>query len=278
MRTSLNTATTRGKPLDDDIRLCGEVGFDGIEIDTGKLDEYADAGGTIAELHDLLRASGVRCVGLMAFAFRPFSDPEEELERIRRYAPVCRDLGGTMLLAYIAEQPDPGVPHSEAVERAAWTATTYAETAHEFGLQIALEPIGGREFMGGPDDALAIINAAGHPALGIMVDTFHYHKSGVPPERVAELPAEQILIVHVNDAENLPTPELTDGHRLYPGEGILPLHGYLDALEQAGYDGYLSVEIFREQYWLDDHHSIIRNAKTALDGVLGERDRPGDRS
>ena len=30
MRTCLNTATTRGTPLIDDIRLCGEVGFEGI--------------------------------------------------------------------------------------------------------------------------------------------------------------------------------------------------------------------------------------------------------
>ncbi len=272
MRTSLNTATTRGKPLDDDIRLCGEVGFEGIEIDTGKIEEYTEAGGTVAELRELLDESGVECVGLMAFAFTPFSDNEEELERVRRWAPVCRDLGGGLLLAYIAEQPQAQMPRDEVIEQAAYAATSYAEVAHDFGLKVALEPIGGREFMGGPDDALAVVDEAGHPALGIMVDTFHYYKSAVEPERVAEIPAEQMLIVHINDAENLPRESLTDANRLYPGGGVLPLHGYLDALEQAGYDGFLSVEIFREEYWLDEHESIISNAKTALDQVL-EGDR-----
>ncbi len=270
MRTCLNTATTRGKPLDDDIRLCGEVGFEAIEIDTRKLDEFAEAGGTIADLSGLLTESGVECAGMMAFALKPFSDQEEELERTRRYAPVCRDLGGRLLLAYIAEQPEPGMSHEEAVERAAWAAESYAETADEFGLKVALEPIGGRDFMGGPDDALEVVEAAGHPALGIMVDTFHYYKSGIAPERVAQIDPDQILIVHINDAENLPTESLEDANRLYPGAGVLPLHGYLDALDQAGYDGFLSVEIFREEYWLDDHDSIVRNAKTALDGVLEE--------
>lgn len=270
MRTCLNTATTRGKPLADDIRLCGEVGFEGIEIDTRKLDEYIEAGGTIADLRALLTGSGVKCVGLMAFAFTPFSGREEQLERIRRYGPLCRDLGGELLLAFIAEQPDPGLSRERAIEQAAWAATGYAEAAHEFGLRVALEPIGGREFMGGPDDALAIVDASGHPALGIMVDTFHYHKSAVPPERVARIPPEQILIVHINDAENLPAESLVDANRLYPGLGILPLHGYLKALLQAGYEGFLSVEIFREEYWLDEHASIIRNAKTALDQVLAE--------
>jgi len=270
MRTCLNTATTRGKPLDDDIRLCGEVGFAGIEIDTGKLDEYSEAGGSIEQLRTLLVESGVECAGLMAFALKPFSDQEEELERLRIYAPVCRDLGGRILLTYIAEQPGPGLSHKDAIERAAYAAESFAEIAHRYNLKVALEPIGGREFMGGPDDALAVVDAAGHPALGIMVDTFHYYKSGVSPERVAKIDPDQILIVHINDAENLPTESLVDANRLYPGAGILPLHGYLDALEEAGYDGFLSVEIFREEYWLDKHASIIRNAKTALDEVLEE--------
>ena len=39
---------------------------------------------------------------------------------------------------------------------------------------------------------------------------------------------------------------------------------------QVGYDGFLSVEIFREEYWLDEHASIIRNAKTTLDAVIAE--------
>ncbi len=276
MRACLNTATTRGKPLADDIRLCGEVGFEGIEIDTGKLDEYLEAGGTIAGLGELLDESGVECAGLMAFAFRPFGDHAQELERIRRYGPICRDLGGGLLLAYIAERLEAGMSRDRAIERAGRVATDYAEAAHDFGLKVALEPIGGREFMGGPDDAIAVVDAAGHPALGIMVDTFHYHKSGVAPERVAEIDAGQILIVHINDAENLPRETLTDAQRLYPGLGILPLHGYLNALREIGYEGFVSVEIFREEYWLDDHSSIVTNAKTHLDAVLESSREGGD--
>ncbi len=270
MLTCLNTATTRGKPLVDDIRLCGEVGFEGIEIDTGKLDEFVEAGGTIADLRALLVESRVQCVGLMAFAFTPFGDCAEQIERIRRYGPVCRDLGGTMLLAFIAQQPEPGTPRERVIEQAARAATSYAEAAHESGLKVALEPIGGREFMGGPEDALAVVGASGHPALGIMVDTFHYYKSGVLPEHVARIPAEQILIVHINDAEDLSADILVDANRLYPGLGILPLHGYLEALAQTGWDGFLSVELFREEYWLDEHASIIHNAKTTLDAVIAE--------
>jgi len=268
MRTCLNTATTRGKPLAGDIRLCGEVGFEGVEIDTGKLDEFlADA--SVRDLRALLEDSGVACAGLMAFAFRPFGDRQEQIERIRRYGPICRALGGEVLLAFIAEPLPEGMSRAEAVSRAADAAGEYARATAESGCTLALEPIGRASFMGTPAEALAIVEAAGHPALGIMVDTFHSHKSGVGPDDVARLPGERLLIVHINDAEDLPAEQLTDAHRLYPGLGVLPLAGYLGALREVGYDGYLSVELFRPEYWADEHERIIRTAKQHLDGVLG---------
>ncbi len=267
MRSCLNTATTRGKPLADDVRLCGRVGFEGIEIDTGKLDEFLQ-GGSVEDLRALLDDCGVECAGLMAFAFTPFGDRAEQLERIRRYGPICRELGGRMLLSFIAEQPPQPMTHREAVASAAEAATEYAEAAAESGMLLALEPIGGREFMGGPTDALAVIEAADHPSLGVMVDTFHYYKSGVVPADVAAIPPEHLLIVHINDCEDLPRDQLTDANRLYPGLGVLPLNAYLDALRETGYDGFLSVEIFREEYWADDHESIVRNAREHLERVL----------
>ncbi|MGD9495209.1 MAG: sugar phosphate isomerase/epimerase family protein [Armatimonadota bacterium] len=267
MRTCLNTATTRGKPLADDIRLCGEFGFEGIEIDTGKLDEFLD-GCRVEDLRGLLDDCRVACAGVMAFAFRPFGDAAEQLERIRRYGPICRALGGEVLLAFISDRLPEGMERAEAVERAGEVARAYAEAAAESGCRVALEPIGRASFMDTPAEALAVVEAAGHPALGIMVDTFHAWKSDVLPEDVRKLPGERVLIVHINDAEDVPPEQATDANRLYPGEGILPLAGYLDALRAIGYDGFLSMELFRPEYWADEHATIIRRAKEQLDAVL----------
>lgn len=267
MRTALNTATTRGRPLADDIRLCGQFGFAGIEIDTGKLDEFLD-GCAVTDLHGLLDDSGVACAGIMAFAFRPFGDAAEQLERIRRYGPICRELGGEVLLAFISDRLPEGMERAQAVERAGEVARAYGEAAADSGCRVALEPIGRASFMDTPAEALAIVEAAGHPALGIMVDTFHAWKSGVLPEDVRRLPGEHVLIVHINDAEDLPREQLTDAHRLYPGLGVLPLKSYLEALRAIGYDGFLSVELFRPEYWADEHASVIRQSKEHLDALL----------
>lgn len=269
MKTCLNTATTRDYLLADDVRLCGKYGYEGIEIDVEKLDGFLKSQ-PIENLRALLDENRVVCTGLMAFAFQPFSDHARELERIRSYGRLCRQLGGSMLLAFIAEELPQGMCHLEAVEKAGIAARCYAE-AVQANLKIALEPIGGASFMAGPTEALAIVNKANHPDIGIIMDTFHYYKSGVTAEEVREIPVEKLLIIHINDCEDRPLAKLTDGHRLYPGLGTIPLKAYLDALQEIRYDGFLSVEIFREEYWKDSHENIIRKSKEHLDRLLTKR-------
>lgn len=122
--------------------------------------------------------------------------------------------------------------------------------------------------MPGPKEALRIVEEADHEQVGIMMDTFHYYKSEVPLNDIAAIPVERLAIVHINDCEGLPREELTDGHRLWPGEGVIPLGEMLGAIKENGYEGYLSVEIFRREYWEKDIEWIVENAKRSLDEVM----------
>ena len=67
MKTCLNTITTKGRPLADDIRFCREVGFQGVEIDFAKLEEFL-ATNNVEDLCALLEENNVHCAGLMAVA------------------------------------------------------------------------------------------------------------------------------------------------------------------------------------------------------------------
>ena len=110
--------------------------------------------------------------------------------------------------------------------------------------------------------------AADHPNAGYMIDTFHGYKAGLTAADIAGLRAEKLFIVHINDCEDLPREQLTDANRLYTGLGIIPLNDYLWSLKGLGYDGFLSVEIFREEYWRDTHENIIRNALEHLKATM----------
>ena len=54
------------------------------------------------------------------------------------------------------------------------------------------------------------------------------------------------------------------------GPIILPLEHDLELWKKIGYDGYLSVEIFREEYWKQPVDKVVGDAKTAFDKWLGK--------
>ena len=247
MRTCFNTATSGEYPLHDTITYLGRYGYEGIEIDSARLQEYL-AERSLDDLREQLARHRVEVAALMAFPFKPFGERAQIVANVGEHAEMAQALGASVLLYFIADQPPEGMGRDEALAQAAAAAAEYADGAAPFGAKIALEPIGGQRFMGGPRDALEIAARCGRPNVGIMVDTFHYFKSQIPLHEIRAIPVEHLLIVHVNDAPDLPRDRLTDADRVYCGEGAIPLVEEFRALKAMGYRGFLSVEIFNRDY------------------------------
>jgi sugar phosphate isomerase/epimerase len=55
---------------------------------------------------------------------------------------------------------------------------------------------------------------------------------------------------------------VTDAHRLYPGDGVAPLVDMLRTMRAAGFQGFLSLEIFNRDYW---KHDALTVARTGLE-------------
>jgi sugar phosphate isomerase/epimerase len=94
------------------------------------------------------------------------------------------------------------------------------------------------------DQMLEWIDEMGEENLGLLVDSWHwYHQDGTVAELEALAP-EQIVHVHINDAPDLPKDTLGDvTDRVFPGEGVIDLAGFVGALEKVGYEDYLSPEV-----------------------------------
>ena len=126
-----------------------------------------------------------------------------------------------------------------------------AQRLADQGLRLGLEflgpyqfrKMGAHEFISTPGVMLELADAIG-PNVGLLVDSFHAHTSNTPFDYFAALPASRIVLVHLNDAPNVPLHAQEDGKRLLPGEGVLDLNGFLAALGKAGYDGPVSIEVF----------------------------------
>lgn len=266
--TCINGATTMPYSLEEDIASAGRAGFQQIEIWAGKLDAYLKEH-SVADLKRLLAQAKITPASMCPYSLTMFGDVEAGLQAITRASQVAAQIGCPVLLV-CPDAPPAGMPPDEAFRKAGREARRYAEAAAKYGVKVAVEPLGMHPFIPGPKEALRLIKEANHPSLGLMMDTFHYYKSGVPLDDIKAIPVERLFIVHVNDCEDRPLAELNDGHRLYLGKGVLPLTDILRILKTKGYRGALSVEIFRQEYWNRPADEIAREAKKSLDDALAK--------
>jgi len=266
MKTCFNTITAgRNKPLEEIITRCGQAGFDGIEIDLNHITDCLKRI-SIDELRGHLARAGLQTTSIMAFNLAPFDDAGPGVAKIKEGSGYALELAAELLLVFCAADIPKEMSRDEALNRAAERTAGYAEVANP--VAIGLEPIGRTTLMGGPAAALDIAARSGRANVGIVMDTFHFYRSQVQEEEVRAIPPEKLLIVHVNDSEDLPIEQLGDGHRLHIGRGVLPLVKTFKTLQGIGYDGFLSIEIFREEYWRQPVEQVVWEAKRSLDAAL----------
>jgi 2-keto-myo-inositol isomerase len=251
--------------LEEDLKAAGAAGFEGVEIWSSKLDQYLESH-SVDDLRCLLEDNGLEVGALCPYSLVCFGEETGE-DRLKQAAEISAELDCETLLV-CPDSPPEGMGVYDAFRKAGERAAQRAEDIALFGVDLAIEPLGGHPFVPGPMEAIRIIDEADHPGVGLMMDTFHYYKSGVGLADIGAIPIELLKIVHVNNCEELPRNELTDKHRLYLDEGAIPLQAMFGILKAMRYQGFLSVEIFRDEYWAKPAEEIAKASKASLDKVL----------
>jgi sugar phosphate isomerase/epimerase len=115
-------------------------------------------------------------------------------------------------------------------------------------------------------DGLRLVEDAGHPAGGIVVDVWHVERARTPVHELAALPLHRIVGVELNDADGEVVGTLfedTVDRRRYCGEGSFDLAGIITALRAAGWSGPWGVEILSSEHrQLDVRQAAARAATT----------------
>jgi len=99
------------------------------------------------------------------------------------------------------------------------------------------------EFIWRMNEMLEFAESCG-PNVGLLLDAWHWHTSGATTEDIIHAGRERIVHIHFDDAPNLPPEQIRDNERLLPGEGVINLTGFLQALQKIGYRDAVSVEVF----------------------------------
>ena len=59
----------------------------------------------------------------------------------------------------------------------------------------------------------------------------------------------QIHVFHVNDYPDIAREKIKDSDRVYPGDGVAPIKSIVETLNEIGFQGALSLELFNPKYW-----------------------------
>lgn len=103
-------------------------------------------------------------------------------------------------------------------------------------------------------DGLRLVEAADHPAGGLIIDVWHTERAHTPPADLADVPGSRIVGVELNDADPQVVCTLfedTVHRRRLCGEGSFDLPGIVTALRTAYWNGPWGVEI------LSDTHRVL---------------------
>jgi len=112
-------------------------------------------------------------------------------------------------------------------------------------------------------DALFAAMQSGLPDVKILLDHYHLYIGGSPLSSLKYMNGANIGIVHVDDfSSNVNGAVLND--RVFPGEGIAQTHELAGLLHQIGYGGYLSLELFIEDYRGENALEVARRGLNSI--------------
>jgi 4-hydroxyphenylpyruvate dioxygenase len=245
VRTSIATVSLSGS-LTEKLTAASRAGFDGVEIFENDL------------LASPLTPEEIRArcadLGLTIDLYQPMRDieavPEDEfarnLRRARHKFELMRRLGTDTVL--VCSSVSPLAVDDDAL--AAAQLGRLAELAQDFGVRVAYEALAWGRHVSTYDHAWSIVEAAGHPALGTCLDSFHILSRGSDPKGIEDIPGEKIFFLQLADAPLLAMDVLqwSRHYRCFPGQGGFDIAGLLQHVVRAGYDGPLSLEVFNDVF------------------------------
>ncbi len=260
----LDTATIRPASLKDKVSIAAEAGFDGIEPWDSELEEFEKNGGNLKALGAEIKKLGLKVPSVIGlWNAIPGTMPEFELslKETRRRMRMAHDIGAEHI------QTIPNTLPENYNQK--WVAERYRDIIEigmkEFNIKPALVFV--KYFtIKTLGQAVGIAMDANHPNALVIPDVYHMYISGGGFEGLKMLKGDAIAIFQFNDAPNTPAfKDLKDEHRVYPGDGILPLISIFKDLKATGYKGFISLEMYNPNYYKED---LLQVAKTGLRKTL----------
>jgi 4-hydroxyphenylpyruvate dioxygenase len=270
MLKSMATVSISGM-LKDKLTAIARAGFQGVEIFESDLLASPQPA---SEIGAMLRDLGLACTALQplqCFEGMPAHLRPRAFERAERRFDVMRDLGTELLIVTSNVDPE-ALGHGD---RIADDLRELGQHAAARGLRVGYEALAWGKYINDHRDAWAIVQQVAHPAVGLVLDSFGTLKGGGPLESLRSMDVAKLFHVQIADAPDLPTsPEWLSQHfRCMPGQGDLAVVEFAAVVQDLGYDGALSLEIFNDHFRSAPTDGIALDGMRALTWLFEELER-----
>jgi sugar phosphate isomerase/epimerase len=265
-RFSLNQATTKRWPMDATVAGCVAAGVPGIGL---WRDQVAPFG--VARTAALVRAAGLSVTSLCRGGFFNADDwREDNLRAIDEAATL-----GAPVLVLVSGGLPPGSRDVDAARRHIGDAIgELVPHALAAGVRLAIEPLhpmfaSDRCVVATLGNALDLADPYPPEAVGVAVDTYHlWWDDQIWTQLARAGAAGRIACFQVADwITPLPAGVLLG--RGLPGTGCVELRRFREAVDAAGYDGPIEVEVFHEDVWSRPGDEVLQETlQRYLDHVL----------
>jgi len=281
MRISFSTNAYINCPIEEAIRRIAAIGYEGIELLADV--PHAWPAGLLEvqkrSIRNALADHGLALANVNAFMMRAVGDVRQpywhpswlepdgwyrqvRVEHTKRAIELAAELGAPSVSTEPGGPLPDAMSYREGLERFARELRPVLELAERCGVWLLIEPEPGL-LIERPEQYLELLELVNSPTLGVNLDVGHVYCVGLDPAEAVTTLADHIRHVHLEDI----APSRVHRH-LVPGEGAIEFESVFEALRSAGYDGWITVELYP---YADRPDEAARRAWQRIEPLLRRR-------
>ncbi len=260
-RLCLHTMTTKPWSLEEAVHAYEKAGITGVTVWRHHIEPYGAVGAA-----RILGDSGLRVVSLCRGGFFPASSAEgrqRARDENRRIIDEAAALGAPLIVLVCGAVP--GIPLADARQHILDGIASVLPHAQAANVKLSIEPLhpmyaADRSAVNTMEQANNMVAALGSPWLGVTVDVYHTWWDPMLKSEIGRA-GKNIFSFHVCDWRTPTRDLLTD--RGMMGEGCIDIRSIRGWVEQAGFHGFIEVEIFSDQFWAWDQSKLVERIQQA---------------
>jgi sugar phosphate isomerase/epimerase len=270
-KIALNTSTLMPFKLGvkDQIKVAMQSEYTGIELWINDIEVYMGNGGKLSNLRNYAKDCNVQVVNGISFTRWSDSDKNTRVEALEQAKREMQMLMGLDCKAIAA--PPIGNVEGMSMDEIASNFAKLCTVALDFNIEPYLEVWGQSPVLNTLSDAMYILLQSEAQNGKLLLDIYHLFKGGSDYRGMKFLSGNSIGIFHVNDyPKGLPRKTALDKDRVFPGDGCAPVKEIFSLLKDIGYQGYMSLELFRQDYGITTASIVAKKGCDKITQIISK--------